>query len=87
MDLKHRKLENFRAGIYLHYKGDLYEADHLMRDANDGSRVGVHYVGLGTKGAKDGPRHMIRTWEDWNAVLHTDGLVCDNHKDGVCQDS
>lgn len=84
MDLRHQELRNFRPGVYLHYKGNLYEADHLMRDANDASRVGVHYIGLGTNGAKDGPRHLIRTWEDWNAILHQDGTVCSRHKDNLC---
>ncbi len=80
-------LEDFKPGIYLHYKGRLYEADHLMRDANQGSRVGVHYVGLEIEGAKDGPRHLIRTWEDWSALVHDDGSVCDKHRDGKCVDS
>jgi len=87
MDLQNRKLDSFRPGIYLHYKGDLYEADHLMRDANDNSRVGVHYIGLGTNGAKDGPRHMIRTWEDWTVIVHKDGTICDRHRDSICLDT
>lgn len=78
---------DFKAGVYIHYKGGLYEADHLVRDANDSSRMGVHYVGLQLTGAKDGPRHLVRTWEDWNANVHKDGSVCDNSKDGSCLDS
>lgn len=84
MQLENRGLEDFKPGIYLHYKGILFEADHLMRDANDGNRVGVHYIGLNAEGAKDGPRYMIRTWEDWCAWVHRDGTVCDTHKDETC---
>lgn len=87
MNLQDDVLRNFKPGIYLHYKGMLYEADHLMRDANDVSRVGVHYIGLELDGARLGPRHLIRTWEDWNATLHEDGTVCDNHEGDACLDT
>lgn len=80
------KFEDFKPGIYLHYKGILYEADHLIRDANDSSRVGVHYIGLELKGAKDGPRHLVRTWEDWNAMVHEDGTTCQNNDGKRCFD-
>lgn len=79
--------KQFKSGVYLHYKGVLYEADHLMRDANDGDRIGVHYIGLSSQGAKDGPRHMIRTWEDWIAIVHRDGTICENNKEGRCLDA
>jgi len=79
--------DDFRPGIYLHYKGGLYEADHLMRDANDVSRVGVHYIGLELSGANNGPRHLVRTWEDWNARIHEDGTVCENYRDEECLDA
>lgn len=79
--------DDFKPGIYLHYKkGDLYEADHLMRDANDGSRIGVHYIGLELDGAKDGPRHLVRTWEDWNARVHNNGTTCQNYHGEECLD-
>jgi hypothetical protein len=87
MSLQNKKMEEFRSGIYLHYKGNLYEADHLMRDANDNSRVGVHYIGIGVSSAQDGPRHLIRTWQDWNAVVHKDGTVCNRYKNGSCLDT
>lgn len=81
------KFEDFKPGIYLHYKkGDLYEADHLVRDANDASRIGVHYIGLELDDAKEGPRHLIRTWEDWNARVHEDGTTCENYGDETCLD-
>lgn len=76
--------EDFKPGIYLHYKGSLYEAYHLMRDANDATRV--HYIGLELNGAKDGPRHLMRTWEDWNAKVHDDGTVCENYSNEKCLD-
>lgn len=87
MNLENLNLETFRPGIYRHYKGPLYEADHLIRDANDDTRVGVHYVGLVAEGAKDGPRHMIRTWHDWTAWVHDDGTVCERHDDSRCLDT
>lgn len=81
------KLEAFKSGIYLHYKkGDLYEADHFVRDANDASRIGVHYIGLELDGAKEGPRYLIRTWADWNARVHEDGTICENYADEICLD-
>lgn len=79
-------LSDFKPGIYRHYKGRLYEADHLMRDANDASRIGVHYIGLELDGAKDGPRHLVRTWEDWNANVHEDGTTCENYDNENCLD-
>ena len=87
MNLWDQELRNFKPGIYLHFKGNLYEADHLMRDANQDSRVGVHYIGLTTNGAREGPRHLIRTWEDWNAKLHEDGTVCDKNEDNKCSEN
>lgn len=85
--MEDQALQNFRPGIYLHYKGRLYEADHLMRDANNESRVGVHYIGQELDGAKDGPRHLIRTWEDWKAIVHTDGTVCERYDNDICLDT
>lgn len=82
-----RQTDEFKPGIYLHYKGKLYEADHLMRDANYPERLGVHYIGLELEGAKDGPRHMVRTWEDWRAMVHEDGTKCDDFQDDKCQDT
>ena len=84
MNIEQRGLEDFKPGIYLHYKGQLYEADHLIRDANDNTRVGVHYIGLNVDGAQDGPRHMVRTWEDWRARIHADGTTCEECEGGVC---
>lgn len=78
--------DDFKPGIYKHYKGGLYEADHLVRDANDASRVGVHYIGLELAGAKDGPRHLVRTWQDWSAKIHDDGTTCENYKNEDCLD-
>lgn len=78
--------DDFKPGIYLHYKGNLYEVDHLMRDANDATRIGVHYIGLELDGARDGPRHLIRTWKDWNAKVHDDGTICQNYSDEKCLD-
>lgn len=86
MDLSDVTLQNFKPGVYLHYKGKLYEADHLMRDANDESRIGVHYIGQELDGAKDGPRHLIRTWSDWRAMVHEDGSVCTSVQEGTCED-
>lgn len=87
MNLQDKTLRDFKPGIYLHYKGRLYEADHLVRDANDASRVGVHYVGLELEGAKQGPRHLVRTWEDWTAMVHGDGSLCRRYKGKVCLDT
>src|ERR1700761_4311072 len=87
MYLEAEELQRFKPGIYLHYKGKLYEADHLMRDANDESRVGIHYIGLELDGAKDGPRHLIRTWQDCNARVHVDGTACKNYKENTCLDT
>ncbi len=87
MNLENRTLDTFRAGIYLHYKGTLYEADHLVRDANDDTRIAVHYIGLDARGAKDGPRHMVRTWEDWNAKVHQDGTTCDDYDGEMCRET
>lgn len=81
------EFRHFKPGIYLHYKGKLYEADHLIRDANDESRVGVHYIGLELDDAKEGPRHLVRTWEDWNAWVHADGTTCETYKNNKCLES
>lgn len=86
MDLLNSGLEEFKPGVYLHYKGRLYEADHLMHDANDESRIGVHYIGLELAESHEGPRYAIRTWEDWNGWVHKDGSTCPRYKDGACLD-
>lgn len=78
---------SFRPGVYLHYKGQLYEATHLMHDANHEGRVVVHYIGLQLEGAHDGPRHAVRTLQDWNAYVHRDGSVCEVDSTGRCSDN
>ncbi len=76
----------FLPGIYLHYKGQLYEAMHLAHDANYEDRVVVLYIGLQLDGAHDGPRHAIRSFEDWNTWVHQDGSICETMKNETCPD-
>jgi hypothetical protein len=77
----------FLPGIYLHYKRQLYEASHLAHDANYENRVVVHYIGLQLDGAHDGPRHAVRSWDDWNTYVHQDGSICEHLVNGICDEN
>jgi hypothetical protein len=80
------KYASFRPGVYLHYKGQLYEATHLAHDANHDGRVVVHYIALQLDGAHDGPRHAVRSWDDWNAYVHQNGSICEGIEERKCSD-
>lgn len=86
--IRYKNLESFQPGIYLHYKGHLYEAMHLVHDANDDTRIAVHYIGLQLQKAHEGPRHAVRSWQDWNAYVHRDGSVCTEVANGdICPET
>lgn len=71
-------LSEFMPGIYLHHKGHLYEALHLVSDADDG-RLRVLYAGLELDDAGAGPRHHIRDLEEFVFdSVHIDGSRCDH---------
>lgn len=80
-------MDYFLSGIYLHYKGGLYEATGLAHDANNKDRVVVQYVPLKLEGSQSGPRHAVRTLEDWLAYVHRDGSVCSGGHTGICTDN
>lgn len=58
-----------QAGVYKHYKGHYYLVLGAAR-YTDGPQEGqwcVVYVGLELDGAKDGPRIMVRSWDDFHS--------------------
>jgi hypothetical protein len=55
----------FRAGVYRHYKDHLYEVMCLTHDANDEQRICVFYIGLELDKVNEGPRHAVRTYQDF----------------------
>lgn len=57
------------AGVYRHYKGDLYMVIGYGRDSNIDGREVVVYVGLELSGALMGPRIQVREVADFHAVV------------------
>lgn len=77
-------VSQYRAGVYRHYKGPLYEARELAHDANSDTlfdaqeepqfpdgRIVVVYQALQLDGAHEGPRTAVRTLEDFLAIVCT----------------
>ncbi len=75
-----RELPDLRAGVYRHYKGHLYLVLGYGRDANDDDRDVVVYIGLELHGSKPGARIMVRTVDDFYAIVNpvTGESVADN---------
>lgn len=80
-------LPELRAGVYRHYKGQLYFVYGYGHDANEEGRRTVHYIGLELSLAHKGPRLATRnaTPEDgfdafWDYVCAEQneklGIIC-----------
>ena len=79
MDFQQLNLEAFRPGVYLHYKGNLFEADHLVRNSSEEGRVEIHYIGLQLTGASEGPRYLTREFGEFlEDKVHEDGSKCEH---------
>lgn len=80
MDYAQLNIDDFRPGIYLHFKNHLYEADHLTHNASGDNRVEVHYIGLQLSAANEGPRHATREFNNFfNDYIHKDdGKKCEH---------
>ena len=80
-----REVEDFRPGIYRHWKGPLYLAIGLAHDADADEELGSHdvrvvYVGLQLDGAHGGPRLAVRDHSHFFERVHTGpedaGFIC-----------
>jgi len=71
-------LRKFRPGIYIHYKGHLYEAMHLSHNASEDGRIEIAYIGLQLDEAHEGPRHATREFREFlfDIVHFDDGSIC-----------
>ncbi len=75
--LTEAELEQFRPGIYLHFKGGLYEATHLTQNASEDNRVEVNYAALGLSAEHEGFRHWTREFREFLFdQVHLDGTRC-----------
>ena len=79
-------LAEFKPGIYLHYKGNLYEGSRLGLDSNYPERTVAIYVALGPNTQKDTITNYVRTLTDknddsWNDFVHRDGSDCNGEQD------
>jgi hypothetical protein len=79
-------LPQLSAGVWLHYKGRLYQALGYGHDANSESRDVVVYIGLELDEAHRGPRLATRTASSldpdidaWWDFVHEDGTKCMHH--------
>jgi len=74
---KQRHINDFKAGIYLHYKNHLYEADHLTHNSSQNNQIEIHYIGLQLSSAHEGPRHATREFNEFLIdQVHRDGSRC-----------
>jgi hypothetical protein len=65
-----RQLPELHAGVYRHWKGQLYQVFGYAHDANDDERVVVVYMGLQLIGARRGARMAVRSVEDFFAWVN-----------------
>lgn len=65
------KPDHLRAGVYRHYKGQLYQVLGYASDADYTGRNVVVYIGLELEGAQPGPRMHVRTAEDFRGLVKT----------------
>lgn len=65
MSYSQLRINDFKTGIYLHYKNHLYEADHLTHNSSENNRIEIHYIGLQLSGAHEGPRHATREFNEF----------------------
>lgn len=90
MDYDQYDIGAFKAGIYLHFKGNLYEADHLTRNSSLDGRLEIHYMGLQLTGTNEGPRHLTREFNEFlKDRVHEDGSLCTHDKSeqaGLCNE-
>lgn len=87
MNHKQVHVNDFKPGIYLHYKNHLYEADHLTHNSSENNRIEIHYIGLQLSGANEGPRHATREFNEFLVDrVHKDGSKCSSGSvQGMCQ--
>lgn len=79
MNLTGEELRRFLPGIYLHYKGHLYEADHLVHNASNDGEIGIHYIGLELDESHEGPRDATREFREFLFdQVHQDGSKCEH---------
>jgi hypothetical protein len=65
------KLEHLRAGVYRHYKGQVYLVLGYASDADYTGRDVVVYVGLELDGAQPGARMHVRTASEFRGLVKT----------------
>lgn len=65
-----------RAGVYLHYKGELYLVEGYSQNDSDDHRLQIAYIPLYTDATHTGARKITRDWQEFFET------VCPFH-DGV----
>jgi hypothetical protein len=74
------QLKVFRPGIYLHYKGHLYEASHFSHNASENDRIEIAYIALQLDNAHEGPRHATREVREFLFDnVHANGTTCEDN--------
>ena len=82
-------LEEFAQGVYLHFKGNLYDAYTVAKDPED-NQTKVYYWALNKDGSpKSNVRYGREAEEFLLDVVHRDGSVCEHTQivdEGMCTD-